>query len=740
MKKLLLLFAALFAIITFTFSQVRITNKSKFNTAEQMLLANELNFSGEPFAEAIGYDLSVLDPMKLNLPDSTAYTLGIENYEYSRYLLQALGAQSGMGLHLMWSPMIRQMAAMQPANFDGMFTGGMANGFKEDDMLMMMMGMFSMNSNQMAPMGAFPQFADFMSGNMVIPQTVAPNFQMDFSSLRWDRNKMDKTLNPAAMGQSMMKQYLWAQDMLGAFHDAQDNTIDADGIITPDSTGSPNFDPMKHIYYGGNNLDGFMGQMLTGQAINKTMFLINNMAYDGSSLGAVDPASYNPSNGIKYFPHKIAVTETSMGTMLPPMPNSNLTVTDADSYLFDQLSYLWATTGFKNMMDPTINDTKHYAYHSVFDGSPFPAAMSQTGMPGPFDLMMGTSKVLFLNTMAMHYNATAGTFVDISEFNHGLVKQGKTISAENAGYTLVVLAEFAKEFAGTPLQGMAENALAAQANFVIAKLKDSHGGFYNGYKIGSGAKKDPKTLAAESAIIRGLYAAYIYTNNQIYLRAANSGYNFLVNNFYVPTEKMFKTEINNNLATYTPLNLALLSGALREAKLIGNQADAAIIYTRIFKSTYNKMLLSESVQSGETGGDSDGDGIPYMAGGNKPYVFAAEGTHLFKSRSHNDEDEDSHGHHHSFITKIYPNPATDQISISFTLLSAGKINVTVYNLNGTEVMKKDDLSSKAGTQTISLNTSQLKVGAYFVRLTSDNELLGIEKFIKLSPGSSNRKY
>ena len=111
-------------------SQVTITNDSIFHTTHQMLLANELNESGEPFAEALGYNLDDLDPMVLNSPDSTSYTFGIENYEYSRYLLQALGAQSGMGLHLMWSPMIEQMAAMQPSSFDGMYTGGMTNGFK----------------------------------------------------------------------------------------------------------------------------------------------------------------------------------------------------------------------------------------------------------------------------------------------------------------------------------------------------------------------------------------------------------------------------------------------------------------------------------------------------------------------------------------------------------------------------------------------------------------------------------
>lgn len=44
------------------------------------------------------------------------------------------------------------------------------------------------------------------------------------------------------MGQSLWKQYYWDRDMLGAFHDADDNGIDTDGIVSSDSVGNPNFD------------------------------------------------------------------------------------------------------------------------------------------------------------------------------------------------------------------------------------------------------------------------------------------------------------------------------------------------------------------------------------------------------------------------------------------------------------------------------------------------------------------
>ncbi len=117
-------------------SQVVVTSTNLFSTRDQMLLANEINESGEPFAEALGYNLDLLDPAVLDSPDSIAYTLGIENYEYSRYLLGTVVSRSGIGLHLMWGPIIMKMAAMMPDDFDGKYTNGMKNGVKEDDILM----------------------------------------------------------------------------------------------------------------------------------------------------------------------------------------------------------------------------------------------------------------------------------------------------------------------------------------------------------------------------------------------------------------------------------------------------------------------------------------------------------------------------------------------------------------------------------------------------------------------------
>ncbi len=713
--------AALFSIGQQSSAQMVIQDDTTFNTQSQLLLANELFESGESFAEELGYNLDNLDPMVLNSPDTISYTTGIENYEYSRYILGTLTARSSLGLHMMWSPVVMEKAAMQDTTFDGMFTGGMKNGYNEDDMLMMMMQMFGMHANQMPPANAFPQFADFVSGNMALPQTVANNFQMDFSSMRWDRMKMDKTLNLGAMGQSMRKQYLWAQDMLSAFHDASDNGIDADGIITPDSAASPNFDPNNNVYYGGNNLDGYIGQVLTAVSINKTKLLITKLAYDGTSLGMVNPATYNPANGIKYFPTKIAVTETMLPG-LPPKANT-FQVTDAMSELFDQLSFLMATTGFKNMMNPyDSSDAAHLAYKSVFDGNPFPASMSSTGVAGPYDLMMGTSKVLFLNIKAMHYNTNEKTFVDQASLNGSNVMMGNKISAVNAAYIIAALAQFSNEFAGTPLQSMADGFLVDQADYILSNFKDANGGFYNSYTIGVGASTSEKTLAANAAIIKGLYAAYKATNDITYLNEANSAYNHLINTFYVPSIKAFRTTLNETDAVYSPWNLAILSAALKDASLVGNKSDAAIIYARVFKNIYNDMILAEAEQTGETGSDSDSDGVPYIAGGTRPFVFANKGIFSLTTAG-------IAGANKNIINiNVYPNPATDYVSVDLQIENLSQVDVAIYDISG-RLVSNQNMGKISGSQKINVNLDNLSSGNYMIRVMFNNEPVSIEKLI-----------
>jgi hypothetical protein len=591
-----------------------------------MLLANEINESGEPFAEALGYNLDDLDPDVPGVPDDTAYVLGIENYEYSRYQLGTIVRNSGLGLSMVWAPLVRKAAAAEPDSYDGSITGT-PNGFKEDDKLMETILAFSKLTGETPPANAWPQFAEFVSGDPRLPQAVDPEVfdWADVATMRWDRSKMEKVLVPAAMGQTLMKQYLWASDMLSAFHDADGEGIDADGTVSPDVPDGTTFDPDNGVFIGGDARDGFIGLVLTAESINKIAFLTNALAYDGTGLGAIDLATYDPADGIQYFPHATAVTESPVADGLPPQA-SDLTVTDPASQLFDQASLLWGTVSFTDMMNPTdTSDSAHVAYKAVFDGSPFPASASETGTPGPFDLMKGTSRALFMNIKAMHYNADAKVYVDEATLTDGAVVRGDTVSAVDSAYLLVALEGFVDQFAGTPLEDAARQAVADQAAFLVDQLSDGSGRYADSVSIG-GDRSDNATVEGQAAAVRGLYVAARITGDATIGEAADEAYDVLISDYYVDADGLFRTEADSDTATYTPQNFAIIAGALREGSLEGGDQQAAQIYTVFFKNVGDKMQLAESAPTGEHGDDSDGDGIPWVPQqpDGLPPVFASE--------------------------------------------------------------------------------------------------------------------
>ncbi len=736
MRTVLFTFFSVLFLSGLAWAQLKITDTQHYITQEQMFLANEINESGEPFAEALGYNLDDLDPMVLNQPDSVAYTLGIENYEYSRYQLGTIISRSGMGLHMMWAPIIRKMASMESApDFDGSFTPA-PNGFKEDDELIKNIMHFSQLAHHAPPGHPWPQFAEFIGGDPHLPQAVDPQTFVweDFSTLRWDRSKMDKTLNLAAMGQALMKQYLWAQDMLGGFHDADDNPVTPDGVVTPDFPNNPHFNPDNNVYYGGDGLDGFIGQVLTAEGLNKVQFLVSRLAYDGTSLGAVDLMNYNPRNGLKYFPHKIAVREQKVHPMLPPQAAS-LSVVDASSDLWDQLSFLWGTLNFQDMMNPTdFSDEAHIAYKSVFDGDPFPPAASQSGRPGPYDLMKGTSKVLFLNILYMHHKARGRSFADKAMVNGRRIRVGNHITTVNAAYVLVVFKRFVKEFKGTPLAMLARKSLKQQANFVLRRLLATNGRVANGYTFGKGADKTGTAVENQAAAIRGLAAAYEVTGKRRFLQGALLAYRYLIDRFYVPARHAFRTTDGQNLARYTPFKVAAIAGALRSAQLVLGVNDAALLYTRFFKAVANKMQLSEGAPTGETGGDSDGDGVPYIPEqpDKLPPVFAAQavwnlGQGPAAQRVRRTSSSATPVHRFALLAN-YPNPFNPTTTITYELPKEGALELSIYSLSGQKVQTLVNGVQTAGIHRVQWNGTdrsgrKVASGVYFYRLNSQNKVL-----------------
>ena len=134
------------------------------------------------------------------------------------------------------------------------------------------------------------------------------------------------------------------------------------------------------------------------------------------------------------------------------------------------------------------------------------------------------------------------------------------------------------------------------------------------------------------------------------------------------------------------------------------------------------MILAESEPSGETGNDSDGDGIPYVAGGSVATVFAAEAEFTISVTSANDRLSTDSG------LKIYPNPVKGNATIQFDS-EGGDVRLSVFDIVGREIQVIHESGRLLKSSTINWNTDELQNGLYFVRLTGDSGLNSIKKVI-----------
>jgi hypothetical protein len=71
--------------------------------------------------------------------------------------------------------------------------------------------------------------------------------------------------------------------------------------------------------------------------------------------------------------------------------------------------------------------------------------------------------------------------------------------------------------------------------------------------------------------------------------------------------------------------------------------------------------------------------------------------------------------------KLYPNPATDQVNLGFSLPERGKLSIELFQANGILLKTLGNELFDAGNHQIYLNTRNLSSGIYWIRLRSDTD-------------------
>ncbi|WP_374720515.1 hypothetical protein [Parageobacillus toebii] len=637
--------------------QVPVTDYT-FDTAGNMFAYSEFELSGEPLAEALGLDLDVLDPRKIDKPTKFDYTAGIESYEYSEEAMYEVTEKSGLGLHLIHGPVTEQLAknvhkSNDEALADRFYELADSVGYPREEIFRNM----------------FPTLIEYASGDPHYAQkvdtdvyaenddnTYVPVYQVDFQSLRWDRDKMEKVLTPSAYGGVFLKQALWAGDFLGGFH-----TVDKEEEI---EAKTPNDDKDKNIALGVSSADGMQGMILTEQIWNKLNYIRDHLFYNANnqSLTKASGSRYNPAHGFVYLPHKVQVVED--GNKLAPNVKQ-LKVEDSRSLLQDQWLMLWPASEFYGMTDQRPeNKNQNPAFLAVFDGAPYPSAPKENldadaandiSSTDPYSVNRDVLLQVFKNIDAMHFNPKIGAFVE----EHDGKQQGKRVDTFQAGYTMEALRIFERAIDGLPVgyasgedaKGLgtpegkrALELIKSQADFIVKHLMRKDGLVANGYVVGEGAEKSEPTLLAQLGAIRGLTAAFLATKDEQYRDAARKIYAAMDEHFWDKQLRVYRT--GKGKIEYTPFVAGALSGVFRVAlnNLNNTETDETVkaleretIISR-YVDFYDRIIDGPSVKEGmqasefwDTGdvykkgdksGNSDHDHVPQVQEGHGKYGIA----------------------------------------------------------------------------------------------------------------------
>ena len=657
------------ATTTYAGPKVEVLDKRSL-PAGSFLAYTEFELSGEPLAESLGLDLDVLDPDQVNQPTKFDYSAGIESYEYSEEAMYALNYQSQSGPHLVNGPRNSKRGG-DMASLGQRFMV-LADSVKYPaEEIPLNLYPISLPYQAALPEFAGPVDTAVVNGDEIEHldangkarklRTQFPAYYRDYASLAWTDSQTEKVINPAAVGGILLKEVMWSQDFLGGMH-----VIDSDEEVEAESA-TQDQDGVHAL--GVSAVDGMNGVILTEMSIDKLQIMQDQLGYDGKTLGAAISPNYDPANGPIWFPHQVAVNEGSANGVTSI---DSLKVTDASSQLRDTWMMLWPVSEYFAFSDQReANSGQNPAFAAVFDGAPFAAAPkantdadSANDVKGDdaFSIASNLAGMLFKNLDALHFNHDAGTLVDSFDASQNQSKnQSQHVTTYDAAYSIVALSIFQRSQDALPVgyasadggevnlnSAQGQRALAmirAQADFILAQLIADNGLAIDGATLDGtnlGVKADAgQSLDAQFAVIRGLSAAFLATEDSKYRDAARKLYLAVDNQLF---DKAIHTwaQQPGQATEHSPWTAAAISAGLREAMLhLKNEEgenDAALElenlaerYVSWFKGVINGPSTDQGMQLAEWLGDSgeqyvEGEGDDIDAD-NVPKVTGAGGKH-----------------------------------------------------------------------------------------------------------------
>ncbi len=541
--------------------------KPWFITDISMYAASELYASSAPMIKWSEQNGLTLDRSRLSPTGVQGF--GAEVFEYSVENIITLMSNSGLGLHLKYAPFIT--------------AGASSRGLEPERYLNERVQAHAQRAGlHSVPHEIYPLFIEYAEGDPRYTQMTDLN---NWATLRWDPQSFHRHLIPSAYGQTLLRQTLLLQR-------AAASRKSSERLSGQDET------------------FGLMEILAVEAIVNKMWFMAEHL---------LNSAENDAGTLLPYFPYQTSVAPADSG-----QTGFQVDFVNTDSRLFDQLSLLWALSEVMLLTDPTSHElTDELFSHELltpdvdFSRLRAPLGLTVTEMSPAtvHNLAEALAAIVFKTLTDFHWLDEAQTLLE--RVRPGLRNdptQAPAVEAVSLGLSLVALERYDKALgADNETRTRIKAIVSAVADSLLAELLDpERGGLFSRTQVNvddQTAADDRtaslKTLQSQMAGIRGLLSAYTMTQNERYRSKAFELYAYTVEHFWNKRLNMFTDRERNVLYRYTPMDLGLTSGALRELiyhSRTSSQTHALMNKKQHFVrqlAQYAGLQLSETINGSE---------------------------------------------------------------------------------------------------------------------------------------------
>ena len=588
----------------------------RFYTNEATFMANEAFKSGME-----GFNDMVKAALPVAYRRAFQWVTAKEVYFYARYLLDYVGGRGHAGVHMVHAPYFT-MQALRHTAYNKLQRNRGERTFSNKDILL---GFYlplvyqrtgfprvfedvqvsyvqyrSVDPHFSDELDARDNFEDPMSGKQ--GGWGAPNTFLNDYAQRFDHDKMDTAVDLGGMGQFVKRRMQWSDYF---FHsERSEPSVVSFGKEVP--------------LLGNDAEEGMRGWGLTLAATNAILEVKSTMFTDGKKLMGINPARYDPAEGLRYIPHVIELDILWVGDI--PERITALNLADRSSQLWDQASWIWGTTNYALTV---MRRPKVFTENPPVDGG-----FVERGLGVVAEAL---ANAVFKNVEAMHTRDG----ILVSEWTPKK-QTGTQVTLRDLAMALVSLRDLEQTWDALEkhpeIAERARELLEKNARFLL-RVQGADGSFHEAYAVPDGEPVGSNTeSASQFAGVRALLAAYFTTEDPAFLAGARKAFNLLNRDYWVESHGVYRSRLGDDTVVVTPYEIGIALAAQREMLLTtpAHLADPQIErIARWWIQTVDQSgaIQAETERTGEiyTGfisGDDDGDGIPYVSRGDGAHGIA----------------------------------------------------------------------------------------------------------------------